>query len=168
MNLNFSYKYILSVDIGGSHITAAICDVEDGAVIHSTLIRNELDSKSNSQTILNVWKGTIKETLKRFHRPVGGMAFAMPGPFNYANGISYIRGLNKYESLFELDIKTIMANTFDFAPQRVLFRNDAEATIAGEVFNGSCRNYQRVVGITLGTGLGYAIFEERVAIDHKW
>lgn len=168
MNLTSPYKYILSIDIGGSHITAAICDVENGVVINSTLIRNELDSKNNSETILNLWIATIKETLTKFNLPVGGMAFAMPGPFDYVKGISYIRGLDKYEALFGLDIKTIMANTLGFAPEAILFRNDAEATIAGEVFAGAGKSYDRLIGITLGTGLGSALFEEGMAGDLNW
>lgn len=168
MNLNSPYKYILSVDIGGSHITAAICDVKYGVVMPSTLIRKELDSKGSADTILSVWKETIKEILEEFPLHVAGMAFAIPGPFDYANGISQIRGLNKYDALLGLDIKSIVANTFGFAPQTVLFRNDAEATIAGEVFNGAGRNYERVVGITLGTGLGSALFEDGVASDLNW
>jgi glucokinase len=168
MNLNSSCKYILSVDIGGSHVTAAVCDAQYGVVMPSTLVRKVLDSKGNADTILNIWTVTIKEVLKEFPLPIDGLAFAMPGPFDYLNGISHIRGLDKYEALFGLDIKSIMVNTFDFAPQTVLFRNDAEATIAGEVFNGAGRNYERVAGITLGTGLGSAIFEEGMTSDLNW
>ena len=133
-----------------------------------TVTRNELDSKGSSDIILNIWIATIKETLNKFQFPVSGIAFAMPGPFDYINGVSYINGLDKYEALFGLDIKTIIANAFDFAPEMILFRNDAEATIAGEVFAGAGRGYDRLTGITLGTGFGSAQFKEGRARELNW
>ena len=36
---------------------------------------------------------------------IGGIGIAIPGPFDYGNGISLIKDLEKYESLYGTNIK---------------------------------------------------------------
>ncbi|MDF2432341.1 MAG: hypothetical protein JWP44_1972 [Mucilaginibacter sp.] len=47
----------------------------------------------------------------------------------------------------------------------ILFRNDAEATIAGEVLMGAGKDYQAVMGLTLGTGFGSAYNKNGITKD---
>jgi glucokinase len=165
MNYPLNNNYVVSADIGGSHITAAVCDVHNHAVIRSTFSRAELNSKSNANQILTIWINTIQETMVHFPMPVSGLSFAMPGPFDYQNGICYIKGLNKYEALYGMDLRTHLAAAFDLPVSYIRFRNDAEATIAGEVLAGAGKGFNHVMGITLGTGFGSARFQNNQAKD---
>jgi len=164
----FDQRYVLCADIGGSHITTAVCDLNNYSVIRSTLVRAELNSKSNAKLILNIWRDALRRSMMSFHIPVGNLAFAMPGPFDYEKGISYIKGLAKYESLFGLDIKAYLNHEFEIPANNIRFRNDAEATITGEVFAGAGRGVQNLIGITLGTGFGSALFKEEKVSDLNW
>lgn len=82
---------------------------------------------------------------------------AMPGPFDYQEGISYIRNLAKYENLYGVNLRQEMARRFPAVrPDAVRFVNDAQAALLGEVYCGAAVGMARVMGLTLGTGVGSA------------
>jgi hypothetical protein len=69
MKVPFKSNYVVSAEVGGSHITAAVCDVPRHAVIRSTIVRAELNSNSSADDILKIWVSAIKEAVRRFHLP---------------------------------------------------------------------------------------------------
>ena len=157
--------YILTADIGGSHITAAICDTYNNNIIQDSITRVEVDSRGPADDILARWAEALKGSLAKCTLPVSGLAVAMPGPFDYPNGICYIKGLDKYESLYGKDIKRYFADVMQLSASQVKFRNDAESTIAGEVLAGAGKGYQAVMGVTLGTGFGSAFSTHQNTAD---
>jgi len=167
MQINsLSTSFILTADIGGSHITAAICHLESHSILTQSITRVAVDSKGPAESILERWAGAFNQVLqKHVTASVTGLSIAMPGPFDYENGISYIKGLDKYESLYGMDIKRYLADTLGIDHRIIRFRNDAESTIAGEVLSGAGKDHQRVMGITLGTGLGSAYSENGITQD---
>lgn len=96
---------------------------------------------------------------------VSGVGMAVPGPFDYQNGICLIEGLNKYEALYGMDIREMLADSLDIPSGSFKFRNDAEAAIAGEYLYGAGKDYQSVMGVTLGTGFGSALSRGGVTVD---
>jgi glucokinase len=167
MQINsLSSSCILTADIGGSHITAGICDLRSYRIVSQSTTRAEVNSKGLITDILTSWTNAFQEVLKKNSSlPVSGLSVAIPGPFDYEKGISYIKGLDKYEALYGVDIKQYLAGLLSLDPQLVRFRNDAESTIAGEVLTGAGKDYKRVMGITLGTGFGSAFSENRITMD---
>jgi glucokinase len=159
-------QYILTADIGGSHITAGICDLKNYGIVGQSVIRADVNSKGSITDILTSWTNVFQEVLKKNAAlQVSGLSVAMPGPFDYENGISYITGLNKYESLYGMDIRQYLVDLLEIDHQLVVFRNDAESTIAGEVLSGAGKGYINVLGITLGTGFGSASSKLKVTKD---
>jgi len=166
MQTNKPSSYILTADIGGSHITAAICDPKTCTIFPQSLIRAEVDSKGSATNILTLWGGAFENVLKKNAAlPISGLSVAMPGPFDYEKGISYIKGLNKYEALYGMRIREFLADLLKVEPQMVRFRNDAESTIAGEVLTGAGKEYNNVMGVTLGTGFGSAYSKNKITQD---
>ncbi|WP_183580885.1 ROK family protein [Mucilaginibacter sp. X5P1] len=157
--------YVLTADIGGSHITSAICNIETSTIIPASLTRIELSSKGSAANILKAWERAFQLSISSVQLPVSALGLAMPGPFDYEKGISYIKGLNKYEALYEMNIKQYLADVLKLDPALIRFRNDAEATIAGEVLAGAGKDFQNVMGITLGTGFGSAQCLNGVSMD---
>jgi len=157
--------YILTADIGGSHITAAICDMVTDTIVDNSSARIDVKSKGSAESILSAWKQAFDNALQQTQLEVSGLGMAMPGPFDYENGISYIKGLDKYESLYGLDIKTYFADLLKLDKHAVKFRNDAEATIAGEVLAGAGKGFHSVMGVTLGTGFGSAYCKDQKTWD---
>jgi len=160
---NLSSPYILTADIGGSHLTVAIFNIETN-IIQSTT-RVEVMSNGSATAILTSWGDAFQQLLKQTDITISGLAVAMPGPFDYERGISYIRGLGKYEALYRMDVKAFLADVLKMDPQMIRFRNDAESTVAGEVLNGAGKDYQNVMGITLGTGFGSAYSKNKITKD---
>ena len=158
-------KYILTADIGGSHITTAVCNITTDTIIKESLIRMEVNSKGSAESILRSWQNAFDTARGLSGVQVSGLGIAMPGPFDYENGISYIKGLDKYEALYGMDVKRYFANLLNLYPSEIRFRNDAEATIAGEVLAGAGKSGDNIMGLTLGTGFGSAFCYDQVTQD---
>lgn len=149
--------FTLGVDVGGSHITASIVDLERQYVISESTVRRHVDTHGTADKILDTWVSTIKNVISNCKGNNIQIGIAMPGPFDYENGISLINGMNKYESLYQVDILSHLSKALGIDKERILFRNDAEAFLHGEARCGAVRGYQKALGITLGTGLGSAV-----------
>ncbi|MCJ8165783.1 ROK family protein [Pontibacter sp. E15-1] len=158
-------RTVIGVDIGGSHITAAAVDVAAGTIVPGSMARKHINSSGSAEEILQGWLEVIGEV--RSSLPAGPVkvGIAMPGPFDYENGISRIRNMNKYESIYGLNIREALAEKLNISGTAISFRNDAESYLAGEALSGAGRGYKKVLGITLGTGLGSAVCEKGVTRD---
>ncbi|NBA75553.1 ROK family protein [Emticicia sp. ODNR4P] len=153
----------IGVDIGGSHITAAQVDLHKGEVIASTLSRAKVHPHGTAEEILGTWSNTIREALGGSVE--GQIGIAMPGPFDYLTGICLMKNVNKYDALYGLNIKEEFSERLGIAPENIVFRNDSEAFLAGEMRFGAGKSFDRGMGITLGTGLGTSIYEHNEARD---
>ena len=96
---------VAGVDIGGSHVASALVNIDTSKAVDHTRKRKIIDSGRNSEDILNDWVSVIKESYGAVKMKPQKIGVAMPGPFDYTNGISYIRNQNKYDSLYGLNIK---------------------------------------------------------------
>lgn len=161
-------NHLLGVDVGGSHITAALIDLANGCTIEKSYVRNHVPTHGEAEEILQVWTDTIAtvfaqvDDLKKDSIYLG---IAMPGPFDYVNGISLITGKQKYESLFGVDIRSYLAQRLELSKQHISFKNDAEAFLHGEANCGAVKGFSKSLGITLGTGLGSAIHLNNYTVD---
>ncbi|KIA93581.1 hypothetical protein OC25_12500 [Pedobacter kyungheensis] len=150
-------KYVLGVDIGGSHITAAVVDMENRLIIEESYTRCWIDAHGKPETIINNWKAAIEQAYDKAGLEVDKIGIAMPGPFDYENGISHIAGNDKYEAFYGLNVKNMLAAALGIDAANILMKNDAACFLAGEMFAGAVKDYANVIGITLGTGLGSAV-----------
>jgi predicted NBD/HSP70 family sugar kinase/mannose-6-phosphate isomerase class I len=152
MNKNFA----LGIDIGGSHLSVAIVNINKKKIIKDTYLQIAIDSKQDALPILKSFVDTIKTTLINFNQPILGIGVSIPGPLDYKNGISKIYDCNKYESLFGVDIKTYLFNhlaEFIDNSANIIFMNDATCFISGEAWRNDLTT-SNITAITLGTGIG--------------
>ena len=156
---------IIGTDIGGTHITCALVDLANDCAVHGSRVRMLVNPNDSADEILEIWVAAIKKVIDQSPIFSGKIGIAMPGPFDYAEGISLIKGMHKYESLYGLNIRNILSQRLDLRPENIIFRNDAEAFLHGEVFCGAAKGYSNAFGVTLGTGLGSALSVERVTTD---
>ncbi|RPH31941.1 MAG: ROK family protein [Bacteroidales bacterium] len=157
---------VISADIGGTHITTSAIDLKLAQVIPDTRIEMPVDNLGTATQIVDSWANALKQTLKKvgFSR-LAGISFAMPGPFDYVNGISLIKGVQKFESLYGLNVQQairselLLNNTIP-----IRFINDATAFALGETWGGSGKPFKRIIAITLGTGFGSAYVEDGLPV----
>lgn len=158
-------QYVLGIDIGGSHITAALLDMQQRNILKSSYTRERVDSHGSTEKIIYTWCNAIKAAYKKVDIQIGRLGIAMPGPFDYDKGISYIAGNDKYAAFYGLNVKDMLASELKINSNQILMSNDAACFLAGEVFAGEARDCQNLIGITLGTGLGSALCKEGKITD---
>ena len=142
-----------AIEIGGTHLTAAIVSIDGRAVDPGTLERTALAPDGARGALVE----TIVAAALRLTRPdVACWGVATPGPFDYARGISFIRGVAKLDALYGVDLRAELSRALATRPQDVSFVNDADAFLIGEWWAGAARGHARTMGVTLGTGLGSA------------
>jgi len=156
---------VLGVDIGGSHITAALVDGDKKALITKSIRRKMIDSQGDAATILDSWCEVIVDSYQGYEKMAKQIGIAMPGPFDYENGVCLIKEQDKFKSLYQLNLKQELANRLAVSPSTIHFINDAASFLQGEAFAGSASSNKTVLGFTLGTGLGSSICKAGIAID---
>jgi glucokinase len=149
-------QFLLSFDVGGSHATAALIGAKSLELLG--IASGSIDSQASSDDVLQGLAAIGKGVLGTPPTPgLLGIGMAMPGPFDYQEGISYIRNLAKYDNLYGVNLRQEMSRRFpSVRPDAVRFVNDAQAALLGEVYCGAAVGMARVMGLTLGTGVGSA------------
>lgn len=150
-----SLPYI-GVDIGGSHITAAHISAADFKIVKGSRVRERVASMEGADVIIKAWVDALAPLVISSGDEQIYIGIAMPGPFDYENGISLMKGTKKYDSLYALNVLEILSEKLGIPQDHILFRNDAESFLHGELAAGAVVGEKRAVGITLGTGLGSA------------
>lgn len=150
-----SKKVVLAGDIGGSHITIGrFVEISDGFQLED-IQRRSIDSYASKLKILNEWI-TIFHDMTRQGESIR-LSLAMPAPFNYEDGICLIQEQGKFKYLFNVNLKSELSDLLGIAQSDLKFINDAQAFLLGETFFGKVNGAQRVLGLTLGSGLGSSI-----------
>jgi glucokinase len=140
-----------ALEIGGTHVSAGRVDVVRARVDPSGIRRRALGAESSRDELL----GAISRAALEVARPdIARWGVAVPGPFDYARGVSKIRGLDKLDALYGVDLRDRLSPELGVAPNQMLFVNDAQAFVLGEWWAGAAQGHPRAIGVTLGTGLG--------------
>jgi glucokinase len=156
---------VLGADIGGTHITASLVDLQKRQILSSTLCRKEIDSNGSAEAIITAWSEVMQHCFSKSVVQQKKIGIAMPGPADYDSGICYIQDQAKYQSLYGRNIKELLGQQLGIAREDILMINDAAGFLSGEVFIGAGKGFTKVVGFTLGTGLGSAVYRKGVVAD---
>jgi len=151
VNSSESFRLLLALDIGGSHVSAALFALDDLRVIQLTSA--PLGGVSSFDGFVDLLYLLGREVAGRPRR-LAGVALAVPGPFDCLAGVSLMK--HKLDWLYGRDLRGALAARFGWACDRLRFLNDAAAFLTGELAAGSARGANRAVGLTLGTGIGSA------------
>ncbi|GLY28331.1 ROK family protein [Kineosporia sp. NBRC 101731] len=139
------------LEIGGSHLTAALVSLDDLRVVRSR--RWDLEPDVSSAAFVS----TMLEGAAWIEVPAGSTwGVAVPGPFEYDTGIGRYAGVGKFESLNGFDVRQALVTGLAQTPGRVVFLNDADSFGLGEYAAGAAKGFTRAVCLTLGTGVGSA------------
>jgi len=156
----------IGVDIGGSHISCAAVDLESFKILNETRTEKAVDNKAEASKIIEVWAQALSEVIKKIPQDsLKGIGFGMPGPFDYVKGISYIKGVAKYEHLYGCNVKKAISEDLNFQDSfPIRFMNDVSTFAVGEAVVGKAAKAERSMSITLGTGFGSAFIAGRIPI----
>lgn len=139
------------LEIGGTHVTAALVDTAIGRVVPGTTRSSHLRGEAPTTEIVHRILACARG-LAAPRRSFWGIA--LPGPCDYARGITLFEGVGKFDSLYGFDLGRTLIDGLPGHPSGVTFVNDADAFLLGEWAAGAAAGHDRAVGITLGTGIG--------------
>jgi len=153
-------KAFIALDVGGTSISAAVVS-DDGKFL--TDAKNYLAySNTDAETVLNNLTEIINEQYENANKlrlTVCGVGLAFPGPFDYINGVSLMRGLGKFDSIYGLNLKQELRKRLNFVTD-IRFCNDADLYTIGECTFGKGKPYNRCMCVCIGTGIGSGFFAD--------
>lgn len=159
----------IGADVGGTHITAALVHLPSGTCWEETVLRSSVRSRGSVEEILQDWGSVLLpliELLQEAGSPHPVVGMAMPGPFDYAEGVAWMKGQDKYDALYGLSVRQLLSDGLGVPPTHISFENDAACFLLGELMSSTQMEAPpKAVGITLGTGLGSAWFDGIRAVD---
>ncbi|MFC5452100.1 ROK family protein [Paenibacillus aestuarii] len=168
---------VLAFDVGGTQIkAAAVCE---GTIIGPTVAQYESRSDLSANGVVNHFVSIIQDMISKIdqdHPIICGLGIAFPGPFDYKNGISFIKGLGKFDALYGLPVGKLLEEALRansclkdrLAPRfRIAFENDAALFGLGEAVYGEGQAADRVVCLTIGTGLGSCFLEHGCLVQQR-
>lgn len=166
--MNTDMKHVITLDIGGSHITAAVVNATTKTVYTNTIVKESFDSNEEVGEVLSLWKKVIHTCFAKADvQKLEGLAFCMPGPFDYEKGICWIKDQSKYEKFYGVDVKKAILEKMELpADFPVYFQNDADSFGIGEVYQNPAFLDKKVIAITLGTGLGACFIDHGNVVLH--
>jgi glucokinase len=149
-------RTVPAVEIGGSHVSATRVDTTTWRALAAPPTRRPLNPQAAATDLIAAVADCAAGS-----GPFPGtpLRVALPGPFDYPGGIAWYEGVGKFDALRGLDVRAALGAALPEPPAEITFVNDAVAFAAGEWVAGAGRGATRIVGITLGTGVGSAFLD---------
>jgi glucokinase len=139
-----SPKVVLAVDLGGTHLRAALID-ETGQILAQ--VKNETPKDASSGDLIRALVEAERECCADAN--VFAASVMVPGTVDKENAV-VVQAPN-IPCLYNFPLKHALESEFGWP---VVLENDANAAAMGEVWLGAARGCRDVVCITLGTGVG--------------
>lgn len=145
---------ILSVDAGGSSLKAAL--IKDNSIIRDSFFTVPVRSDGSAEEIKKSYL-TLGQTalqLADMHRVrIGCASICIPGPFDYESGCFLMK--HKYQSVYGMSLRPwLEEGLYEAVP--TVFLHDSTAFLLGAIRSIPSKNYRRICGVIIGTGLGFA------------
>ncbi len=144
------------LEVGGSHVTAAIVDCASNKVLEAR--RLGLDSSGSAEMIVQ----TLVDGVEALGSRARGLPLvvAIPGPFDYDLGVGDFAGVAKFGSLRGLNLGETLGARLNSS---VCFVNDVTAFGIGQ-YELTGRP-ERMIALTLGTGVGSCFLESGKPVE---
>lgn len=144
-SLNVSANLVFAVDLGGTHLRAAL--VDSAGKIHTYLKRNT--PKENSPRVVVDALAGVADEWRADYGPIIAASVMVPGAVDRAQAV--ILSAPNLPSLINFGLKAALEQRLGWP---VILENDANAAAMGEMWLGAARGCRDVVSVTLGTGVG--------------
>lgn len=142
----------LAIDIGGTHVSAAL--VGPGGLIPASVRRTAVNEAWTADALLDAWAATALAAAS-CAPACEQVALSVPGPFEYRQGVA--RFDVKMRALAGTDVTQALRQRWSatgLGRLPIFYLNDALAFTRGELLFGRGQGVRRLLGVTLGTGLG--------------
>jgi len=138
---------IISLDIGATKIIYALLD-DNLKIIKKIKIATQI--KKGRDFVLQNFYTIIKNN---WHRDVKKICIGFAGKTNFQKG-TIIEAINFTKDFKNIHLKKFLEDRFKIP---VFLSNDAQCFVLGEAIFGAGKNFNNILGFTLGTGIGVGI-----------
>lgn len=173
----------LALDAGGTALKGAL--LVNGRILPGSYITRPSESQGPAARTIAGFAAACHQLLSDFQticRPLQEgdtvrIGFAFPGPFDYEEGIALLQGVGKYDALYQLSVPDLLRDAFRqlrssnpepgikmLETADIRFGNDARMFGLGI---GRMFPSERIICLTLGTGLGSAFVEHGSIVSGK-
>ena len=156
-----SVEIVGALDIGGTHVTAALVNRRTGGLVPGSVRRRAVDPHGSADELVNGFASAIADVRAEPDAPWG---VAIPGPFDYRGGIALYTGVGKFDALRDVNLMSRLHKALPHLTGGISFVNDADAFAVGEWRQGVTAAAGRCVGITLGSGVGSSFLDHGVPV----
>lgn len=171
----FPDQITIALDAGGTVLKGAL--IVNGQFIPGSFLTRPSESQGPAEDIIASFAGACRELMNVYastcrpldYRDSIRIGFAFPGPFDYAEGIALLQDVGKYEALYGLSVRDLLRT--EFQKQKITFPGimTNRLTAANIRFGNDAFMFglgaglrfpsERLICLTLGTGLGSAFIE---------
>jgi len=146
--------YFAMVDVGGTSVKSALLSNECEIVENSYSIA-PIDAGGSSEQIIGTITSVLEEKLPQIPGELTGIGLCFPGPFDYEQGVSLMK--HKFSSIYGTNLRDEVIERLELAQDfPIVFEEDSIAFLKGEAWVGNATGFSRIIGLTLGAGLGAA------------
>lgn len=154
----------IGMDVGGTQIKSGI--VLPNGKLYSKLLYRGACAKESREVILSNLLEAFRETAESLPAEKGkiaGLGMAFPGDFDYVNGICLMHGVDKYDAIYQVNLKNELEKRIQgdsFLRGRcaegfeILFLHDIAAFLLGEIESGIPYADGKIMTLCIGTGAG--------------
>jgi glucokinase len=147
------------LEIGGTHVSSALLSAP-------WTLRDEQVHRSPVHadgTAVEIVDDLLRAAVALGPCPGARWGVAIPGPFDYASGIGRFDGVGKFDALRGFALGEVL--TRELEASEIVFLNDAHAFGIGEWRAGTTAGHDRVLVLTLGTGVGSCFLDRGTVVD---
>jgi len=161
-------KNVFGISINIPGIEVAIVDINDKSIV-SGFVSEAIDANETAENLIEAWAGTIEKCAHYNSMKISSLGIGIPGPFDYDKGISLMTNQQKFESIYQLNVKELLAERLNISPASILMDNNTPCFLQGEVLAGSAKGFKNVLAFTLNYGLGSARYvNNKIEDGHLW
>ena len=145
---------VLAVDAGGTSLKAMLAR-PGGEPVPGSFLQIPVDSQGSAEEIAGAYRALARAGLEAANQAglrVERASVCIPGPFDYAQGVSRMK--HKYQSVYGLPMRPWFREALGEIP--IGFLHDSTAFLLGAAAPLDLRRHDRICGVIIGTGLGFA------------
>ncbi len=151
-------KYVLGIDAGGTFFKSVIVS-EDYSILEGS--EQKVASGDDKDSIIESYCEIInnaKRMVTEFGGCLIGVGVSAPGPFDYENATSLMK--HKLKNIYGLNLREILKSKGVLNDIPISFAHDGLSFLHGEYLLGTSNGLKNVAGVTLGTGVGFALIKD--------
>src|SRR6056297_161907 len=160
-------QVIAVLDVGGTSIKTGAVRFDDADDDLRVEVGPVLPTNSNeaADVVLDSLAVGADAALDVAGRDVAGLAIGICGPFDIDAGVSRMRGVHKFEEIYGVDVRAELRTRSTASGLPIRFARDAESAGTGEALAGAGTGVDRVLTMTVGTGLGTCLTDHARPVE---